>query len=515
MIIIGYYTKKIVQLFKYGGYSLLLILQPVMIAQAQVNQFWSHRHSEGYRAEELEQFFQPLAQSSSPFTTYEPIYRLGVGDRIQIDILEFPEYGGEYLIGPDGTIDLPWVKAISVLNLSLEQLREKIEDLYTPILKYPLTTVTLTQVRPVAITATGEVNNPGIYPIDLDLGRGAIPRFRYPTIPEVLQAAGGITLAADISQIQVHRLLPNNQKQIIKINVLDWLDNVGSNANVILQDGDKIFVPTQNETDLSEILQLATVSFATPSDQPRNVSILGEVVNPGEYVLIGGDTRAQLRPGGLPTVSWAIRRAGGIKRTADLRRIQIYRQTKRGSPLILNIDLWAFLQGEKIYQNTILQNGDIIRIPSVETVDLEDAIALGQSSLAPSKIRVFIVGEKFSRIGITRELEVPLNTPMNQALLSSDSFIDRRVRQTSVDLVSVNPDGSIIKRQIPVDLGADLNYDTNPPLKNGDIIIVSRSHLAKFLDLVDTVDGVLELTEPIRGIFNTLEALGYIGNPDN
>jgi len=515
MIIIGYSTKKIVDLLKYGGCSLLLTLQPVIKAQAQVNRFGSNPHFHEYITERLEEPLQHLSPSSSPLTTNTPLYRLGVGDRIQIDILESPEYGGEYLIGPDGTLDLPWVEAISVLNLSLEQLREKIEELYTPVLKYPLATVTLTDVRPVTIAATGEVNHPGIYPIDLDLGRGSVPRFRYPTIPEVLQAAGGITLAADIRQIEVHRPLPNNQKQIITVNALDWLETGGSGGNMILQDGDRIFIPTQNETNLSEIPQLATLSFATPPDQPRNVSIIGAVVNPGEYVLIGGATRSEFEPGGLPTVSWAISRAGGIQQTADLRRIEIYRQTKSGSPLILNIDLWAFLQGEKIDQNTIIQHGDVIRIPSVETLDVGEAIALGESSLAPRNIRVFIVGEKSTRIGIAKEIEVPLNTPMNQALLSSDSFIDRRIRQTSVDLVSVNPDGSVIKRQIPVNLGADLNHETNPPLKDGDIIIVSRSHLAKFLDLVATVDGVLQLTQPIRGIFNTLEALGYIGNPDN
>ena len=468
----------------------------------------------GQNSSNIQRTQPTLPQAPIEIVTGTSGYRLGVGDRIKIDILESPEYGGEYLIGPDSTIDLPWVEAISVRNLSLKQLREKIEQLYAPILKYPVVTVTLTQVRPVAIGVIGEVNEPGIYPIDLDLGKGSAPRFRYPTIPEVLQAAGGITLAADIRRIQIHRLLPNNQKQILEVNTLDWLNNGGSAGSITLQDGDEILVPTQNETNLSEILQLATLSFSTPPDQPRNVSVVGEVVNPGEYVLIGGATRSEVRPGGFPTLSWAIRRAGGVKRTADLRRIQIYRQTKNGAPLILNLDLWAFLQGENIYQNTIIQNGDIIRIPSVETLDLEEAIALGQSTLAPTRIRVFIVGEKSSRAGIARELEVPLNTPMNQALLSSDGFIDSRVRQRSVDLVQVNPDGSVVKRQIPVNLGADLNYDTNPPLKNGDIIIVSRSRLAKFREVVNTVDDVLQLTQPIRGIFNTLEALGYIGNPD-
>ena len=269
MTVIRYCRKKIGCYLKYAGCALMLALQPVMMARAQ---------------------------------TDIPTYLLGVGDRLRIEILESPEYGGEYLIGPDGTIDLPWVEAISVRNLTLEQLRDKVEELYTPILKYPAATVTLTQVRPVAISITGEVNDPGIYPINLDLGGGTQPRFRYPTLLEVLESAGGITLAADIEQIQIHRFLPNGQTQILNINALDWLNNRGNAENIALQDGDKIVIPTQTETNLAQIPGVANLSFATPPDRPRNVSVVGEVVNPGDYVLIGGETRSDLRPGGLPTL---------------------------------------------------------------------------------------------------------------------------------------------------------------------------------------------------------------------
>jgi len=440
-------------------------------------------------------------------------YRLGVGDRIRIDILGFPEYGGEYLIAPNGIIHLPWIEAMSVLNLTQQGLQEKITSQYAEILKRPFVTVTVTQVRPVTIAVTGEINHPGLYPIDLNIGLGAQPRFRYPTIPEVLTAAGGTTLSANLDEIQIHRPLPGNQKQVIPINLRQLL-KIGSNIDsLVLQDGDLVFVPTIKNINLSDIPQLATLSFATPVDEPRDITIIGEVATPGKYAIIGGESRSELRTGGLPTVSWAIRSAGGITQYADLRRITINRQTQTGTPITFNVNLWDFVQGKDLYQNTILQDGDTIVISPVDTVNFEEAIEIGQTNLSPENIRIFIVGEKPNNLtGITREIRLPLNTPMNQALLAADGFINRRVRQSSVDLVRVNRDGTISKRQIFIDLSANLNNQTNPPLQDGDVIILSRSGLARFMDFVTTVDQVLTLAEPVREIANLLEILGYIDN---
>ncbi len=459
----------------------------------------------------LSQGQPPLPPMGMPPISDLNRYRLGVGDRIRIDILDNPDYSGEYLIAPDGRIHLPWIQPISVLNLTPQELETEITRQYTPILKRPSVTITLTQVRPIAVNISGEVNRPGVYPVGLDTGQGSQPRFRYPTIPELLQVAGGITLAANLRQIQIHRPLPGNQKQIIPINLLQLLQTGGNIDSLVLQDGDSVFVPSSDQIKLAEIPQLATLSFSTPADTSRNITILGEVVTPGEYVIIGGDSRSELRPGGLPTVSWAIRTAGGITQNADLRRIQIHRPTRSRQLQVITLNLWDFIQGKDFSQNTIIQDGDTLVIPPVDEINLEEAIALGQTSLSPESIRVFVVGEKPPNLtGGAREITVPLNTPMNQALLAADGYVQRRIRQTSVDLVRVNRDGTAFKRQIFVDLSAKVNSETNPPLQNGDIIILSRSGLARFIDFVSTVDQVLRIAEPTREILNILEILGYL-----
>ena len=62
----------------------------------------------------------PLEQRAQ--VTYDA-YILGPGDRIQIELLDLPELGGEFIIGPDGTIHLllyrPFCKGLTIEELKL------------------------------------------------------------------------------------------------------------------------------------------------------------------------------------------------------------------------------------------------------------------------------------------------------------------------------------------------------------------------------------------------------------
>jgi polysaccharide export outer membrane protein len=51
-----------------------------------------------------------------------------------------------------------------------------------------------------------------------------------------------------------------------------------------------------------------------------------------------------------------------------------------------------------------------------------------------------------------------------------------------VDLIRLNPDGTISQRTIAIDFSASPNEQNNPLLRNNDIIVVERSGLAKFSD---------------------------------
>lgn len=436
-------------------------------------------------------------------------YRLGVGDRIHIDIFDSPEYSGEYSISPEGILRLPLVQPISALDLTIEQLSDEIALQYKYILKRPLVRVAIVLPRSLTIGVTGEVGSPGVYPIAPEIGRGSNPRLRYPTVTEMIKLAGGITLTADLRRVQVRRRLGKNQEQVITLDFWGFLQQgSGSIQDITLRDGDTIFVPTLTTVNLEEVPLLATSSLAIPPDTPRNIIVVGEVNKPGSYVAIGGPTRSSSIPGGLPTVTWAISTAGGITQLADIRRIQIRRSAKTGTEQIIEIDLWQFLQTGDLTQDTIVQDGDRIIVPTATEINLAEAVELGRASFSPDSIIVYVIGERPP--GSVREIRVPPNSPLNEALLAAGGFIDRRVSQSSVGLIRLNSDGTTSFRQVPIDLAAGVNQETNPLLSNNDVIIVSRSGLARLLDLSDTVGRVLSPVNSLRSlvvIFDTLEII--------
>lgn len=439
-------------------------------------------------------------------------YRLGVGDRIHIDIFDSPEYSGEYSIGPEGVLRLPLVQPISALHLTIEQLSDEITKQYNSILKRPFVRVTIVSPRPLTVGITGEVDSPGVYPIAPEIGRSSL-LLRYPTVTEGIQLAGGLTQAADLRRVQVRRRLGLNQEQVITLDLWRFLQQgTGSIQYLTLRDGDTVFVPTITTVNLEELRLLANYSFATPPETPRNITVVGEVNKPGTYVTIGGPTRSENRPGGLPTVTWAIRTAGGITQLADIRRIQIRRSTKTGKEKIIEIDLWQFLQAGDLTQDTIVQDGDRIIVPTATDVNLAEAVELGRASFSPDSIVVYVIGERPP--GGVREIRVPPNSPLNEALLASGGFIDRRVRQSSVGLIRLKDDGTTSFRQIPIDLAAGVNQETNPLLSNNDVIIVSRSGLARLLDISDAVGRVLNPVNSLRSLVGIFDILGIINNQE-
>ncbi|MDP8933907.1 MAG: polysaccharide export protein, partial [Cyanobacteriota bacterium] len=107
-------------------------------------------------------------------------------------------------------------------------------------------------------------------------------------------------------------------------------------------------------------------------------------------------------------------------------------------------------------------------------------------------------------------LRLPANATLNQALVSRGFFgyENTRARRDKVELVRLNNDGTATKRTIEVDLSQGINEESNPQLRNNDMIIVSRSGFANLVDRMNTVlgpvgpaTGVLNFINVVRGLF--------------
>jgi polysaccharide export outer membrane protein len=195
-----------------------------------------------------------------------------------------------------------------------------------------------------------------------------------------------------------------------------------------------------------------------------------------------------------------IQLAGGITQSADVRNIEIHRaqstNTGKELPRVEKVDLWQLLQRGDSTQDFLLRDGDSIIVPTATALSNQEITELATASFSPTQITVNVVGE----VAAPGAVQVPPNTPLNQALLAAGGF-NRRAKKRSVDFVRLNPDGTVSKRSIAIDLAQGINEKNNPPLRNNDIIVVNRSGLAGLSDAF----GFLA---PISGVFGILNLLG-------
>ncbi len=441
-------------------------------------------------------------------------YTLGPGDRIQIDIFNVPEYSGEngkHQVQIDGSINLPLIGNVPVRGLTVEAAKARIEARYAQYLQIPLVNLNVIAPRPLQIALAGEVQRPGSYTMSptFEGGGAGQAASQLPSITQALKMAGGITGAADIRQVKVRRPQPQGPEKIISINLWDLIQNGDLRQNISLRDGDSIFVPSITNPDLAESTQLASANFSDNNTQPINIAVVGEVERPGPYVLMPesnlGAGNTEQSPGAelmaLNTLTKAIKLAGGITPMADIRQIQVRRPTRTGIEQVIEVDLWGLLQSGDLTQDLLLQSGDTIIVPTAMDIDPDELAEIRASSFSPEVLDINVVGEVVK----PGSIPLPPKSSLNQAILAAGGFKQTRAKKETVELIRLNPNGTVSQRIIEVDLSAEVNEDNNPHLLDNDVVIVGRSRRAVLSDEVNTI--VSPFLGPLFGILRLINIL--------
>jgi polysaccharide export outer membrane protein len=443
---------------------------------------------------------QPVSTSFRLARADDP-YTLGPGDRVKIEVFKLTQYSGENQVLVDGTLNLPEVGNVQVEGMTLKEASEAVSARYAKILRYPIVTVSLLVPRPVRIGVSGEVNRPGSYTLPTTEGASQLP-----TVTRALQLAGGVTLAANLREVEVRRLSRFRGDQVIKVNLWAFLDAGDVRQDITLRSGDSVFIPTTTRANLNESVKVSSASFAPDRSQPLNIAIVGEVYRPGPYSVTAaartgaagetGEAGSTDRP---PTITRAIQVAGGIKPQANIRQIQVRRPTKGGSEQVIDIDLWKLLKEGDLSQDLILQDRDTVVVPTAQAIDTAEATQIAAASFSPDSIRVNVAGE-VKQPGVVR---VSPNTPLNQAILAAGGF-NVRARKKSVELIRLNPDGTVTRREVKIDFAKNINEETNPALRNDDIVVVNRSGLTAFSDNLGTIVSPINSFLSVFGLFTIL-----------
>jgi len=424
----------------------------------------------------------PPQSNSTPTFQLDTAYRLGESDRVQIDVFGVEKYSGEYLVLADGTLNLRGVGVVRVGGLTIPEAQILISRQYATLLQQPVVTLTLVEPRPIQVAIAGEVSRPGSYTVTFEAGQ------QFPHVTDILNLAGGITQAANVREVRLRRAHSAESPIILDLGELVEQGNLSQNP--VLLDGDSIFVPTATSSDPAQMRQFASTSLVPQAIDPVQVAVVGEVLRPGSYTVAPQATEDG-NAANFPTLTRALQVAGGIQEQADIRQIELRRSTRSGLQ-VFTVNLWDLLQSGDITQDLFLQDGDTIVVPTAEAIAPEELETLASANFSPETINVNVVGEVVNPGAI----QVPPNTPLNQALLAAGSFDPVRAQTGSVELIRLNPNGTVSRQTIPVDLASGVSPENNPVLRNNDVVVVKRSAVTSISDTAE------EIFRPVRSITN-------------
>jgi polysaccharide biosynthesis/export protein len=236
-----------------------------------------------------------------------------------------------------------------------------------------------------------------------------------------------------------------------------------------------------------------TLTLTTP--RPVKVTIVGEVTRPGLYPL-----------GSFSNPVEAIQTAGGVTVNADVRNILLRRLAgKAGAQKETTLNLADLFANGNQLQNPVLFDGDTIVVSrSIQPIP-EEVLAIGQTNLAPPTISVTVIGEVKS----PGTVALPANTPLAEALFRSGGLIRRRAQKNNIELVRFNRNGTTSRQIFSYRDDLAVSNLTNPPLRNGDTIIVRTNLYGKALTFLN------DLAEPLgalNSILNYANTWNYWSN---
>lgn len=205
--------------------------------------------------------------------------------------------------------------------------------------------------------------------------------------------------------------------------------------------------------------------------RPKRVTILGEVERPGLYP--------------LPTLATsfdAITQAGGITLNADIRNVLLRRRTGgQGQQKQSVLNLAQLMQFGNQLQDPMLLDGDTIVVGRTDEPNPEEVMQLSASNITPATVTINVLGA-VNRPG---SVSVPANTPLDDVILRAGGVRDLTANQRNVELVRLNRNGTRSLDVFTLNKQAGVSNTENPPLRNGDTIVVRNNFFGKTLTVLN------------------------------
>ncbi|MBI4432533.1 MAG: polysaccharide export protein [Candidatus Omnitrophica bacterium] len=158
-------------------------------------------------------------------------YVVGVGDVLEISVLQPDQFITSVTVAPDGFISFPYLGDVKVRGLNLPDIQREIQRrLADGYVKYPVVAVYLKEARSKKYVVSGEVERPGSYPLEYGT-----------TVLMAISIAGGFTKYGNANRVKVLRQKKEGGYETLRVNLKKAMDG-DSRQDPLLKPGDMIIV---------------------------------------------------------------------------------------------------------------------------------------------------------------------------------------------------------------------------------------------------------------------------------
>ena len=258
--------------------------------------------------------------------------------------------------------------------------------------------------------------------------------------------------------------------------------------NLSLDEAEKLL-----ESKYEDILIYNEIQLELLKTRPVNISIIGEVNNPGIYTISNTKEDSYSY---FPRLVDALQASGGITENSDIKNIKIIRNLsgKNNQKIMATIDLSKLITDGDQSNNIYIYDQDSIQVPTIKNNSKFNLKKIKESPLFNKTIVIDVVGQ----VEEPGKKIVPKNTTLIQGILKAGGFVESNANKANIQILRKNKNGELTLLRYKVNFKDKVSESSNPELQNGDIVNIRRN---KFTAARTSLGNI---TEPIRDLVNIL-----------
>ena len=181
-------------------------------------------------------------------------YIMTPGDQLQIYVLGHPDISStransdsSYTVRPDGKLNFPLVGEIDVNGLTVFEFTNLLTKELSEYIINPKITVNVAKLGTTRVFVLGEVKNQGMHELT-----------KSHRVLDALGAAGGFTEKSAKKNIYLVRNGVREADRVQKLNILNYMKKGDMSQNLVLQEGDCLFLTSNHKLTLMDVLLAAS-----------------------------------------------------------------------------------------------------------------------------------------------------------------------------------------------------------------------------------------------------------------